>query len=87
MPRVVENFWVRSAAEGRKTPISFGSRGKDNGLRLSIFMRVEGEVVKVLYIEGFPSSVPCVEGDDISTCKIQVIAPGEGVVYEREEER
>ena len=52
MPHNVRNFWIEAEVDGRKTPIKFGPRGKDEGFRLTVYMRNEGAVEAVICVEG-----------------------------------
>lgn len=52
MPRNVRNFWVEAEVDGRKTPIAFGPQGKDGGFRLTVYMRNQGEVERVVAMNG-----------------------------------
>ena len=52
MPRNVRNFWIEAEVDGRKTPIAFGPTGKDGGFSLTVFMRNEGEVERVVAMSG-----------------------------------
>ena len=48
----MNNFHVTGKIDGRKTPISFGPRGKDGGFTLKIYQRSKGEKVVAFEIWG-----------------------------------
>jgi len=52
MPRNVRNFWVEAEVEGRKSKIAFGPQGKEDGFRLTVYIRNKGEVEEVAHVEG-----------------------------------
>lgn len=47
----LRNFWCKAIVDGRKTPVSFGPRGEDNGMSIAIFAKDEGESSEQVYID------------------------------------
>jgi hypothetical protein len=43
MPRNVRNFWVDGVCDGR-SPVAFGPRNKDGGIRVVVHIRENGDV-------------------------------------------
>jgi hypothetical protein len=51
MPKVIRNFWVAGAVDGRRSRISGGPRARDGGISLTLYQRQEGSVAEALKVE------------------------------------
>jgi hypothetical protein len=50
MPRIVRNFWVAGDVDGRRSTLSGGPRGRDGGLSLTLYQRMEGQIAASLRV-------------------------------------
>lgn len=51
MPQHVRNFWLVAQVDGRATQIATGPARADGGMRLTMYVRHAGEVVKSVSID------------------------------------
>lgn len=51
-PRCVRNFWIELEVDGKKERIATGPRSSGGGFRLTIKMRVGGEIEEVATLTG-----------------------------------
>jgi hypothetical protein len=61
----MENFWIETEIDGRKTPLRGGPRGKHGGFFQTIYIKDRGESREVVTIHGHATGdgrlVLCVE--------------------------
>lgn len=54
MPQNVRNFWIETTVDGQRTPPKGqGPQSKDGGFRTVVLMRDDGDVTRVLEMEGY----------------------------------
>lgn len=71
---MIRNFYIKASVDGRKTPLTGGSKSKDGGFLLTIHQRKDGESIKVIEIEGFVSKNDQLNTRIISSAVCEVIA-------------
>jgi hypothetical protein len=69
MPRVVRNFWVDGAVDGRRSRITGGPRARDGGISLTLYQRKEGSVAEALKVE----CLACEDG--MLTVEVEPVLP------------
>ena len=47
----MRNFWCKANVDGRKSLLSFGPRGKEAGMGISIFAKSNGESFSCVHID------------------------------------
>lgn len=51
-PRNIRNFWLTLEVDGKQRTVATGPRAKDGGFMLSIKMRDNGGIVRVMTVDG-----------------------------------